>query len=372
MERGIGFFPAPDYQSQRMRLLTPFSAGSLSVPNRVWMAPLTRVRADHGHVATDLIAEHYRQRASAGLLIAEATMVAGNARAFGWEPGIYSAAHVEGWRKVTSAVHAAGGRIALQLWHPGRATHQDLNNGLQPVSSTNRAIRDDTIHTPNGVQPYPAPRTLRREELPGIIDLFHRGAENAKEAGFDAVEIHGAHGYILDQFLRDGANDRTDDYGGPIANRAKLLFEAIDAAIDVFGPDRTGVRISPLMPFNDMKDSHPPELVAYVAEELQKRNAAYLHLRHAKESDPAERELARIARRHYRGTLVLNGGFTRESGEQAIQEGLADAIAYGMLFISNPDLPRRLLENAPLNKVDEATLYSEGPKGYIDYPALVA
>jgi N-ethylmaleimide reductase len=267
-------------------------------------------------------------------------------------------------------VHTAGGRIALQLWHPGRATHQDLNNGLQPISSTNRAIRNDTITTPNGEQPYPAPRALRTEEIPGIVELFRQGAENAQEAGFDAVEIHGAHGYILDQFLRDGANDRTDEYGGPIANRAKLLFEAIDAAIDVFGADRVGVRISPLVPFNDMKDSNPPELVAYVAEELQRRNAAYLHLRHADHSDPAEVELARIARRYYRGALVLNGGFTRESGEEAVQTGLADAIAYGMLFIPNPDLPRRFLENAPLNPVQKDKLYSDGPEGYIDYPAL--
>lgn len=355
-----------------LKLITPFTAGSLSVPNRVWMAPLTRVRADHDHVATDLIAEHYRQRASAGLLIAEATMVAGNARAFGWEPGIYSPAHVEGWRKVTSAVHAAGGRIALQLWHPGRATHPDLNHGLPPVSSTNRPIRNDTIHTPNGVQPYPVPRALRTDELPGIIAHFRQGAENAKTAGFDAVELHGAHGYILDQFLRDGTNDRTDGYGGSIANRAKLLFEATDAAIDVFGADRVGVRISPLVPFNDMQDSDAPGLVAHVAEELQRRHAAYLHLRHANHAEPAEVELARIARRHYRGALVRNGGFTRESGEAAVQAGLADAIAYGTLFIPNPDLPRRFLENAPLNPLDADRLYTEGPRGYIDYPFLGA
>ena len=353
-----------------MKLLTPFSAGSLSVPNRVWMAPLTRVRADHSHVAADLIAEHYRQRASAGLIISEATMVAGNARAFGWEPGIYSPAHVEGWRQVTSTVHAAGGRIALQLWHPGRATHQDLNDGVQPVSSTHRAIRHGTIETPRGEQPYPAPRALRKDELPGIVELFRQGAENAKEAGFDAVEIHGAHGYILDQFLRDGANDRTDEYGGPIAQRARLLLEAVDAAIDVFGADRVGVRISPLVSFNDMLDSNPPELVAHVAEELQKRHAAYLHLRHADHRDPAELELARIARRHFRGALVLNGGFTRESGEAAVQAGLADAIAYGMLFIPNPDLPRRFLEHTPLNEVKKDKLYGDGPEGYTDYPAL--
>lgn len=354
-----------------MKLLTPLSAGELQLPNRVLMAPLTRVRADRQHVATDLIVEHYRQRASAGLLIAEATMVAGDARAFGWEPGIYGPAQVEGWRKVTTAVHAAGGRIMLQLWHPGRATHPDLNNGLQPVSSSNQAIRHDSIHTPKGKQAYPVPRPLRTDELPGIVALFRRGAENAREAGFDGVELHGAHGYLLDQFLRDGVNDRTDGYGGALANRARLLFETIDAAIGVFGPGRVGVRISPLVAFNDMKDSDAPALVAHVATELQQRGAAFFELRHAKHDGPGEQELVRIARKHFRGTLILNGGFDRASGEAAVQSGLADAITYGRLFIANPDLPERFARNAPLNPLDEATLYSEGPKGYTDYPFLV-
>jgi N-ethylmaleimide reductase len=353
-----------------MKLLTPVTVGDLTLPNRVLMAPLTRVRADHQHVATDLIAEHYRQRASAGLLIAEATMVDGNNRAFGWEPGIYSPAHVEGWRKVTQAVHDAGGRIALQLWHPGRATHPFLNHGLQPVSSSDKPIRGDTIHTPQGKQPYPAPRALRTDEIPGIIAHFRRGAENAKAAGFDAVELHGAHGYLLDQFLRDGVNDRTDQYGGSIANRARLLFEVIDEAIQVFGPGRVGVRISPLVAFNDMVESNAPALVAHVATELQKRGAAFLELRHARHDGPGEKELARIARQHYSGVLIRNGGFDRTSGEAAVQSGMADAIAYGMPFIANPDLPERFRRNAPLNPVDQATLYSEGPKGYIDYPAL--
>jgi N-ethylmaleimide reductase len=357
-----------------MKLLTPFSAGSLSLPNRVLMAPLTRVRADEQHVAGALIADHYRQRASAGLIIAEATMVDGTARAFGLEPGIYSPAHVEGWRTVTSAVHAAGGRIALQLWHPGRATHPALNHGLQPVSSSNRAIRNDTIYThgPEGEQPYPEPRPLRTDELPGIVALFRRGAENALAAGFDAVEIHGAHGYLIDQFLRDGVNDRTDHYGGSLANRARLLFETIDAAIAVFGAGRVGVRISPLVPFNDMKDSDPAALVAYVAGELQRRGAAFLDLRHERHDDPAEVELARIARRHFRGALFRNGGFNRETGEAALQAGLADAIVYGRPFVANPDLPTRFLRHAPLNAVDERTLYSSGPKGYTDYPFLPA
>lgn len=353
-----------------MQLFTPVRVGNLTLKNRIFMAPLTRVRADEQHVAGDLIAEHYRQRASGGLLIAEATMVDANARAFGLEPGIYSEAHAAGWRKVTDAVRAAGGHMALQLWHPGRATHQDLNHGLQPVSSSNKPIRDDTIHTPSGKQPYPAPRPLRTEELPGIVELFRLGAVRAKTAGFDYVEIHGAHGYLLDQFLRDGVNDRTDRYGGSLENRARLLFEVVDATISVFGAARVGVRISPLVGFNDLFDSNPAALVEYVATGLQQRGAAFLHLRAAKHDAPAEVELARIARKHFHGALIRNGGYTRDAAEADLQAGLADAVAFGMPYIANPDLPARFAANAPLNSVDMSTLYAPGPRGYNDYPAL--
>lgn len=355
-----------------MQLFSPLRVGDVTVPNRIFMAPLTRVRADEQHIAGDLIAEHYRQRASGGLLIAEATMVAGHARAFGLEPGIYSDAHAAGWKKVTDAVHAAGGRMALQLWHPGRATHPDLNGGVQPVSSSDQPIQGDTIHTPSGKQPYPAPRPLRLEEIPGIVEQFRLGAVRAKAAGFDLVELHGAHGYLLDQFLRDGVNDRNDAYGGSVENRARLLFEAIDAAIGVFGPGRVGVRISPLVGFNDMRDSNAPALVAHIAKGLQARGAAYLHLRHAKHDAPAEVELARVARQHYRGVIIRNGGYTRDAAEADLQAGLADAVAFGMAYIANPDLPERFARSAPLNQVDMATLYAPGPKGYTDYPALAA
>ncbi len=355
-----------------MQLLSPLPIGDVTVPNRVFMAPLTRVRADERHVAGDLIAEHYRQRAGAGLIIAEATMVAGDARAFGLEPGIYSDAHAAGWKNVTDAVHAAGGRIALQLWHPGRATHQDLNGGVQPVSSSNQPIRDDTIHTPGGKQAYPAPRPLRLEEIPGIVEQFRQGAVRAKAAGFDFVEVHGAHGYLIDQFLRDGVNDRTDRYGGPVENRARLLFEIVDAAIGVFGAARVGVRISPLVAFNDMADSDAPALVAHVAQGLQARGAAFLHLRHGKHDAPAEVELARVAKRHFQGVLIRNGGYTRDAAEADVRAGLADAVAFGMAFIANPDLPVRFAQNAPLNPGDMGTLYSPGPKGYTDYPALAS
>ncbi len=356
-----------------MQLLSPTQLGSLSIPNRVLFAPLTRVRADAENVPGELMVDYYRQRASAGLLIAEATMVAADALAWPHQPGIHGTAHVAGWKRVTDAVHAAGGRIYLQIWHPGRATHSVLNAGVQPVSSSNQPIRDDTIHTPRGNLAYPVPRPLRTDEIPGIVALFHRAAEHAKIAGFDGVQIHGAHGYLLDQFLRDGVNDRGDAYGGPIANRARLLFEVVDAAAKVFGIGRVGLRISPLVPYNDMKDSDPARLVAHVAAEGEKRGLGFLELRHANFDRPEEYELARVARKHFSGALVRNGGFTRDAGEAALREGLADAIAYGVPFLANPDLPARFLKNAPLNQPDTSTFYATASRaGYTDYPFLAA
>jgi N-ethylmaleimide reductase len=354
-----------------MHLLTPCQLGSLSIPNRVLFAPLTRTRADADNVPGELMATYYAQRASAGLLIAEATMVAADALAWRYQPGIHSPAHVAGWRRVTAAVHAAGGRIYLQIWHPGRATHPVLNAGAQPISSSDKPIRDDSIHTPQGKLTYPAPRPLRTEEIPGIVEQFRRAAENARLAGFDGVQVHGAHGYLLDQFLRDSVNDRADAYGGSLACRARLLFEVVDAASVVFGAARVGLRISPLVSFNDIADSDPAALVAHVAGESERRGLGFLELRHAQADAPAEHELAKIARKTFSGALVRNGGFTRESGEAAIREGLADAIAYGVPFLANPDLPLRFLKNAPLNAADSKTFYVAGsPRGYIDYPAL--
>ena len=354
-----------------MQLLAPFQLGSLSVPNRVFFAPLTRTRADAENVPGALMAEYYAQRAAAGLLIAEATMVASDAQAWPHQPGIHSAAQVAGWRGVTDAVHAAGGRIYLQIWHPGRATHPVLNKGAQPVSSTDRAIPDGHIHTPEGKLPYPAPRPLRTDELPGIVAQFRRAAENAKLAGFDGVQVHGAHGYLIDQFLRDGVNDRTDAYGGSLENRSRLLFEVVDAAAVVFGAGRVGVRISPLAGGNGMSDSDPVSLVAHVARESERRGLGFLELRHVRHDAPAELDLVRAARRHFTGALVRNGGFSRDSGEEAIRAGFADAIAYGVPFLANPDLPMRFLKNAPLNEPDTATFYvPQEPRGYTDYPAL--
>lgn len=354
------------------KLLSPVQVGDLSLKNRVVMAPLTRTRAGHTHLANPLMAEYYAQRAGGGLIFTECSMVDASASAFIGEGGIYSAEHAASWRQVTDAVHARGGLIAMQIWHPGRATHPDINGGVQPVSSSNKPIRNESTHTPTGKHPYPVPRPLALDEIPAVIESFRRGAQFARDAGFDGVQLHGAHGYLLDQFLRDGVNDRTDAYGGSIENRARLLFAAIDAAISVWGAGRVGVRISPLVPFNDMSDSNVPALVEYVASQANARKLGHFELRHDQWDRPDEIALAEIARATFRGALLLNGGFDGASGEAAVSEGRADAIVYGKAFLANPDLPERFARNAALNPVDFATLYVPGPKGYTDYPALAA
>jgi N-ethylmaleimide reductase len=351
-------------------LFAPLHAGDLVLPNRIVMAPLTRSRAGRTHVPNELMAEYYAQRATAGLLITEATMIAADGCAFTGEGGLYDDATVSGWKRVTDAVHARGGRILVQLWHPGRAAHSVLNGGVQPISSTDRAIRNDTIHTPEGTKEYEPPRRLRGDEVPGIVDLFRRGAELAQQAGFDGVQIHGAHGYILDQFLRDSVNDRTDEWGGTIENRARLLLAATDAAIEVWGAGGVSVRISPLVPYNDVADSDPVALVRHVANELDRRGIAFLELRHADHALPAEREIARVAREHFRGPLFVNGGYDYDSGTAAVAAGEADAVVYGRAFIANPDLVERFVTRAPLNALDATTLYTPGAKGYTDYPSL--
>jgi N-ethylmaleimide reductase len=352
-----------------MLLLRPGRVGSLSVPNRVFLAPLTRGRAEPSNIPNALMATYYAQRASAGLMLAEATMVAPDAQAWLCQPGIHSAAHAEGWKPVTDAVHAAGGRISLQIWHPGRATHPDLNAGVQPVSSSDKPILGET-RTPSGKQPYPVPRRLRTDEVPAIVEHFRHAAVRAKEAGFDGVQLHGAHGYLIDQFLRDGVNDRTDRYGGSLEGRTRFLFELFDAVTDVWPADCVGLRISPLVGSNDLRDSDPAALVGRIAEEAERRGLGHLELRHGKPEDPAEENLARVVRSRYSGTLLRNGGFTRESAERTLAEGLADAIVFGVAFLANPDLPRRFLLDAPLNPPDQKTFYAQGPAGYTDYPAL--
>ena len=349
-------------------LLTPVQVGDLALANRLVMAPLTRARAGTRHVPNALMAEYYGQRAGAGLIITECTMVAADASAFIAEGGIFDDATVAGWRLVTDAVHAKGGKIIMQIWHPGRAAHSGIN-GVQPISSSAKAIAG-TTHTLKGKEAYEVPRALETAEIPGIVALFRAAAERVKAAGFDGVQIHGAHGYLIDQFLRDGLNDRNDAYGGSLEGRARLLLEVVDAASAVLGAGRVGVRISPLVPFNDMHDSNPAALVEYVARQLDARKLGHFEVRHDQHDRPEELALAKIARAHFKGALLLNGGFDQASGEAAIAEGRADAIVYGKPFIANPDLPARFARHAPLNAVNFERLYGGGGDGYTDYPAL--
>ncbi|MFO1435753.1 MAG: alkene reductase [Gammaproteobacteria bacterium] len=354
------------------KLLTPLRVGDITLPNRVVMAALTRVRAGPTHVPNDLMVEYYAQRASNGLIITECSMVDAHACAFMGEPGIYSIEQVKGWKRVTDAVHAKGGLIYMQIWHPGRAAHSLLNDGEQPVSSSARAIRNDTTSTPQGKKPYEVPRALRTDEVPRYVDMFRSAAVNAKAAGFDGVQLHGAHGYLIDNFLRDGVNQRTDNYGGNVVNRARFLLEIADAVIGVFGKDRVGVRISPLVAFNDMSESQPEELVSYVAEQLSLRQVAFLEVRHEDHRLAREQSILRIARQHFKGVLMTNGSYTRESGEATLESGAADAIVYGRPCISNPDLVERFAKDAPLNEPNADRFYGGGAEGYTDYPTLAA
>ncbi len=352
-------------------LFTPVTLGDLQLPNRIVMAPLTRCRADADHVPTDIMATYYGQRASAGLIIAEATMVMeGNSAFGGREPGIYSAAQVAAWKKVTDAVHAKGGKILLQLWHGGRACHSLLNNGAQPVAPSALRIENDETHTPQGKKPYEVPRALRDDELPGIVAGFRKAAENAKAAGFDGVEVHGANGYLLDEFLRDGSNKRTGPYGGPVENRARLLLEVTDAVIAIWGAGRVGVRISPLNSYNDMKDSDPVALTRHVATELNRRGIAFLHVMRGDCFGVQKGDVVTPARAAFKGAIMANMGYTPEEGAAAVAAGTLQAVCFGHHYISNPDLVERVRRGAALVEPDGKTFYSPGPAGYIDYPAL--
>ncbi len=353
-----------------MKLLSPLTAGALHLPNRVLMAPLTRCRADADHNPTPLMAEYYAQRASAGLIIAEATMVMEGNSSFWMEPGIYSDAQVQGWKAVTDAVHAKGGQIVLQLWHGGRACHPLLNGGAQPVAPSAIPITGDEVHTPEGKKPYVTPRELREDEIPGIVAGFKKAAENAQAAGFDGVEVHGANGYLLDEFLRDGSNKRSGPYGGPLENRARLMLEVLDAVISVWGADRVGLRISPLNSYNSMIDSDPVGVTTYIAQQCSTRGIAYLHMMRADFFQAQQGDVITPARQHFKGTLISNMGYTADEAEQAISEGKLDAVAFGTSFLANPDLPARIAAKAPLNAPNPAKFYSPGQEGYTDYPAM--
>jgi N-ethylmaleimide reductase len=354
-------------------LFTPASVGRLSVPHRVVMAPLTRQRAGQGNVPTDLVVEYYRQRASAALIVSEATQVSPRGQGYPGTPGIHSLDQVHGWHRVTEAVHAAGGRIFLQLWHVGRISHPSFHGGELPVAPSAVRPAGKGLTADWQMADHPTPRALERSEIPQVVDEFRRGAENALAAGFDGVEIHGANGYLIDQFLRDGTNRRTDDYGGSVEFRARFALEVTDAVTSVWGADRVGIRLSPSGTFNDMKDSQPEQTFGYVVQQLAKRKLAYLHLVEAQEGDvrhggrPVPIDFFRGL---YPGTIIVNSGYDRARADAVIARGAADLVAFGRDFIANPDLPARLRANAPLNPADASTFYGGGAKGYVDYPRL--
>ncbi len=347
-------------------LLDPIVLGDLHLPNRVIMAPLTRCRAvGGGRVPNLLMRDYYVQRASAGLILTEATSVDPMGVGYPDTPGIWSVEQVEGWKAITRAVHAAGGRIFLQLWHVGRISHPVYLDGALPVAPS--AIQPGGhVNLLRPIQPFPTPRALERDEIPGIVAAYRRGAENAQAAGFDGVEIHGANGYLLDQFLQDVSNHRTDEYGGPVENRARLMLEVADAVISVWGPDRVGMHLAPRGDKQSMGDSDRAATFGYVATELGKRRIAFLCAREYL----AEDWLGPKLKAAFGGVYIANEKFDRESAERVIQAGDADAVAFGVPFIANPDLPLRYATGAPLNAPDPATFYASGPHGYTDYPAL--
>ena len=354
-----------------INLFSPYQLGNLELPNRIVMAPLTRNRAGEGNVPYQLNATYYTQRASAGLIIAEATQVTPEGQGYPATPGIHSPEQVEGWKLVTDAVHQHGGRIFLQLWHVGRISHPDLQpNGALPVAPSAIAAKGEAA-TYQGPKPFVTPRALETSEIPQIVEQYRQGAANALAAGFDGVEIHAANGYLIDQFLRDRTNQRTDKYGGSIENRARFLLEVTEAITSVWDSNRVGVRLSPSGAYNDMHDSNPLETFGYAAQALNQFNLAYLHIFEAIEADIRHGAVivpTSHLRDRFTGTLIVNGGYTREKGDAVLPNKAADLVAFGTLFISNPDLPRRFALNAPLNQADQASFYGGDEHGYTDYP----
>lgn len=346
-------------------LFEPLTAGDLKLPNRIIMAPLTRTRAHERRNPNELMTEYYRQRASAGLIISEATSVTPMGVGYPNTPGIWSVEQVEGWKKVTDAVHSAGGRMFLQLWHVGRISDPVYLGGELPVAPSAIAPKGH-VSLLRPMKEYVTPRALMLEEIPGIIEAFRRGAENAKLAGFDGVELHGANGYLLDQFLQDSSNQRTDNYGGSIENRARLVLEVTDAVISVWGPGKVGVHLAPRGDSHSMGDSDRLKTFSYVASELGKKKIAFILAREAVGMD----RIGPSLKKAFGGVYIANESFTKESAEKVILSGEADAVAFGKLFLANPDLPRRFKDGSELNSPDPSTFYADGSKGYTDYPAL--
>jgi len=352
-------------------LQTPIQIGSYHLPNRLVMAPLTRMRAPD-NIPTDLMVTYYAQRASAGLIITEASPISTQGVGYPATPCIYNDAQVAGWKKVTEAVHAKKGHIFLQLWHVGRISHPDFHEGALPVAPSAIAPKGDAV-TPTGMQPFVTPRALETDEIQGIVEDYRNAAKNALAAGFDGVEIHSANGYLLDEFLRDGTNKRTDSYGGTFENRARILLEVTEAVVAVWGAERVGIRLSPSGTFNDMTDSDPETFFVYLLGQLNRFGLAYLHVVDALEGDirhGANVINLDVLRKAYNGTLIVCGGYDQARAEEVITQGEADLVAFGQLYIANPDLVERFKLNAPLNEPDAATFYGGNEKGYTDYPAL--
>jgi N-ethylmaleimide reductase len=356
-------------------LFQPLKLGRIELANRMVMAPLTRNRAADGNVPHEMAVEYYSQRASVGLIIAEATQVSATAQGYNATPGLHTPEQIAEWKKVTDAVHAKGGKIFVQLWHTGRISHTHFQpNGQAPVAPSAIAAKAKTFIVGRGHTPTSEPRALGTDEIAGVVDAFRTAAANAIKAGFDGVEIHGAHGYLVDAFLRQGSNHRTDPYGGSIENRARFLLEVMSAVVGEIGADRTAIRLSPVSPVNDSNEPDPQPLFEYVVGELEKLHPVYIHVVEghtggARDNAPFDYE---ALRRLYSGVWMLNNGYTKEMAVEALRAGRGDLVSFGRAMITNPDLPRRFRENQPLNELfEDAPLYGgEGPHGYIDYPVL--
>ena len=354
-------------------IFSPLRLGPLQLPNRIVMAPMTRNRAGRGNAPGPLNATYYAQRTSAGLIISEATQISPQGLGYPGTPGIHSPEQVAGWKGVTDAVHAAGGRMFLQLWHVGRISHPLLQpDGALPVAPSAIAPTGQAM-TPDGMKPFVTPRALDTSEIAGIVQDYRHAARNARAAGFDGVELHGANGYLIDQFLRDGANRRTDRYGGDALNRARFLIEITEAVVGEWGAERVGVRLSPTNPFNDMRDSNPAATFATAVGELNRFGLAYLHVVEPAAGDPmpsGEVPDIRFFRKLWRGALIGNKGYNLERANAVIRDGCADLVSFAVLFLANPDLPIRFRRGGPFNPPDRKTFYGGAAAGYTDYPPI--
>ena len=360
-------------------LFEPLQLGEITAKNRIIMAPLTRMRSQQpGNIPHALNATYYAQRAGAGLIISEATQISQQGQGYPATPGIHSAEQVAGWKLVTDAVHKANGKIVLQLWHVGRISHPSHQpGGAKPVAPSAIAAKNSGTYTADWKQtPILEPRALETNEIPGIVADYKKAAQNAKDAGFDGVEVHGANGYLLDEFLQDGSNKRTDTYGGSIENRARLLLEVVDVACDVWGKGRVGVRLSPYGTFSDMSDSNPEALFTYVLEQLSARGIAYVHVIEPRATNAGGGDAvahdapstSQLFRKHFKGAFISAGGYTPDSAKEVVAKGDADAVAFGRSYISTPDLAERIKAGIAPNKYDRATFYGGTEKGYTDYP----